>query len=59
MKGGSGRWRQAIPGEYTKSQFPLLYYFELHGGDHAWLYPGLEADLSNQPYFVLRRAAHA
>jgi hypothetical protein len=44
-----------IPGEYTDSPYPLEYYFET--SDEAgrwWLYPGLGADLSNQPYFVLR-----
>jgi hypothetical protein len=44
-----------IPGEYTDSPYPLEYYFETSDGTGRWsLYPGLEADLSNQPYFVLR-----
>ncbi|MBI4326312.1 MAG: hypothetical protein HY674_13775 [Chloroflexi bacterium] len=49
------RYRQTIPGEYTNSPYPLMYYFELHDRNgQAWLYPGLASDLSNQPYFVLR-----
>jgi len=49
--------RQTIPGEYTDSPYPLMYYFELHDRHgQAWLYPGLQADLANQPYFVVRRA---
>ena len=53
----AGRYRAEIPGEYTDSPYPMLYYFELHDtrGD-AWLHPGLNADLANQPYFVVRHA---
>ncbi len=35
-----------------RSQIPSLH--DRNG--QAWLYPGLAADLSNQPYFVLRHA---
>lgn len=57
MTGKGGNWSYTIPGDYTNSAFPLMYYFELHDGDgYAWLYPGFEADLANQPYFDLRRA---
>lgn len=39
------------------SRYPLMYFFELRAGvGRAWLYPGFEADLSNQPYFVVRQA---
>jgi hypothetical protein len=52
----AGVWSYAIPGEYTDSAYPLLYYFELLDDDgHAWLYPGFEPDLANQPYFVVRK----
>jgi hypothetical protein len=52
-----GRYRATIPGAYTDSPYPLEYYFELkQGQDAAWLYPGFTADLTNQPYFVVRRA---
>ena len=27
-----------------------------HTNGQAWLYPGLNADLANQPYFVVRPA---
>ena len=57
MSAQGDRYRQTIPGEYTDSAYPLMYFFELHERNgQAWLYPGLAADLSNQPYFVLRRA---
>ena len=57
MPGQAGTWRFDIPGAYTDSAYPLLYFFELRDDDgHAWFYPGLEPDLANQPYFVVRRA---
>jgi hypothetical protein len=46
-----------IPGDYTNSPYPLEYYFEVHEESaRPWLYPGFNATLSNQPYFVLRQA---
>jgi hypothetical protein len=49
-------WRASIPAAYTDSPFPLQYYFEFRDApDKAWLYPGFNEDLLNQPYFVLRR----
>ncbi|MDB5085942.1 MAG: hypothetical protein JWN30_2828 [Bacilli bacterium] len=45
-----------IPGSYTDSSYPLVYFFELKDDrGHAWLFPGLAEDLSNQPYFLLRQ----
>ena len=50
-------YRATIPADYTNSQYPLQYYFELkEGPQKAWLYPGFTADLTNQPYFVVRNA---
>jgi hypothetical protein len=59
---GQGRdaavYQATIPGEYTDSAYPLEYFFELRGGTGtAWLYPGFNAELSNQPYFLLRQAS--
>ncbi|SMF54496.1 hypothetical protein SAMN06265365_118125 [Tistlia consotensis] len=42
-----------IPGEYTRSPFPLQYYFEIDGQPCSTFFPGLADDLSNVPYFVL------
>lgn len=53
----SGRYFATIPGSYTDSPYPLEYYFELkQGPESAWLYPGFNAELANQPYFLVRRA---
>ena len=57
MSSDGGRFRAVVPGEYTDSPYPMLYCFELraaHGA--AWLHPGLNVDLANQPYFVVRQA---
>ena len=49
-------WRAAIPAEYTKSPFPLQYYFELkESPEIAVLYPGLGEQRTGQPYFVARK----
>lgn len=50
-----GRFEATIPSEYTKSPYPLLYFFELHDpAGRAWMAPGLNPDLSNQPYLIVR-----
>jgi hypothetical protein len=49
-----GRHLGQIPAQYTDSVYPLQYYFELRQEMNAWLYPGLNADLTSQPYFVVR-----
>jgi hypothetical protein len=45
--------RAAIPGDYTRSPYPLQYYFALSRGGQAWMSPGFNASLSNQPYFAV------
>ena len=51
------RFHTKIPGEYTQSNYPLLYFFEIHdAAGRVWMYPSLNADLANQPYFVVRHA---
>jgi hypothetical protein len=45
-----------IPAEYTDVRFPLQYYFEVHiDSSNATLFPMLSDDLSNTPYYVVRR----
>ncbi len=51
-------FRATIPAAYTNSPFPLAYYFEFRESpESAWLYPGFNADLANQPYFLMRQAS--
>jgi len=57
MAAENGVYRANIPADYTNSPYPLQYYFEMReASDKAWLYPGFYLDLTNQPYFVLRRS---
>ena len=56
MKIAGNRCVAAIPAEYTDTMYPLQYYFELKDGPNAaWMYPGFNKDLTNQPYFVIRK----
>jgi len=49
------QFEAAIPGEFTDSVYPLLYFFELkNNAGEVWRFPGLDEDLSNLPYFVVR-----
>ncbi|WP_020577999.1 hypothetical protein [Actinopolymorpha alba] len=45
-----------IPASYTDSAYALMYYFTVHdpAGD-AWILPGLDESLANQPYHLLRQ----
>ena len=55
MQADGRLWRAAIPSEYTQSQYPLQYYFELREApDSAVLYPGFGDQRTAQPYFVAR-----
>lgn len=50
-------YKATVPVDYTNSKYPLEYYFEMRDGtEAAWLYPGFNKDLSNQPYFIVRQA---
>jgi hypothetical protein len=57
MTAKGSRHEASIAADYTQSPYALQYFFELRTQDgRAWLFPGLEADLSNQPYFVVQQA---
>ncbi len=57
MERQAGNFAAVIPGDYTRSEFPLEYYFEVRTADgKAGLYPGFSAELTNQPYFVVRQS---
>ena len=49
-------YEATIPAAYTASEYPIQYYFEMReGSENGWLYPGFNSDLTNQPYFIIRR----
>jgi hypothetical protein len=56
MEQEDSRYAGTIPAEYTQSEYPLQYYFELQDGKGAaWMYPGFNKTFSNQPYFAVCR----
>jgi hypothetical protein len=56
MKITGKNYKATIPADYTESQYPLQYYFEIfEESGKAWLYPGLTKNLMGQPYFVVRK----
>jgi hypothetical protein len=50
-------WRAAVPADYTRSPYPIQYYFAARVGERRTLWPGFGADFSGQPYVVVRRRA--
>lgn len=51
----SDRFRASIPAAYADSLYPVQYYFEIRQGPQkVWLYPGFDANRTNQPYFLVR-----
>lgn len=47
-------YNASIPAEYTRTNFPLQYYFGFDTESGAAIYPGLDEEFMNQPYFVVR-----
>ena len=57
MEANGNNFRVVIPATYTDSPYPLQYYFEIQmSPTSATLFPGFSSDLTNQPYFIVRRA---
>ncbi len=55
MDADGDRFVASIPGEQTDQPFAMQYLFAVHDANGAaWLHPGLGAELSDQPYFVVR-----
>ncbi len=51
MEWKHGAYRASIPGSYTNSPFPIMYYFEFLDVGFSSFYPGISEDLSSIPYF--------
>ena len=55
MERAGDRFVASIPGADADTPFAMQYLFAIHDADgSAWLHPGLGADLSDQPYYVVR-----
>jgi hypothetical protein len=55
------QWRDhayfsAIAADYTRSPYPVQYYFEIGDAKSRTIFPGFAADLANVPYFVVQSA---
>ncbi|MDF2961440.1 MAG: hypothetical protein K0S39_3175 [Paenibacillus sp.] len=50
-----GSFLSSVPAAYTDSPFDLIYFFELEDkcDNYGRLVPGLNAELSNQPYYLV------
>jgi hypothetical protein len=46
-------YRAAIPAAYTRSPYPLQYYFEVREKESKSIYPGFSPTRANTPYFVV------
>ena len=55
--GPNVHWQAVVPADYTRSPYPLQYYFAVRATDGIALWPGFGADYSRQPYIVVRRRA--
>ena len=50
------RYVATIPTDYTDSPYPLQYFLEFRDAQgRAWIYPRLNATLSDQAYYVVRQ----
>jgi hypothetical protein len=56
MKAEGNSYSGVIPADYTKTKFPLQYYFGLDAENGTAIYPGLDESFMNQPYYVVRSA---
>ncbi|HEY4334471.1 MAG TPA: hypothetical protein VGM89_01200 [Puia sp.] len=54
---GTVLFQADIPGTYTDSPYDLQYYFAIGEEQGNFLYPGFDATLTNQPYFIVRQAS--
>lgn len=58
MVASSDTYSATIPGDYTAAAFALQYYFVLSRGKGiAWMYPGFNKTVSNQPYWAVPQKA--
>lgn len=47
-------YRGIIPADYTRTNFPLQYYFAVELESGPAIHPGLDENFMNQPYYVVR-----
>ena len=56
MSKENGVWRFNIPAGFTDSEYHFMYFFEIIDSNrNAWIFPGFDDDLANQPYYHVLR----
>ncbi len=56
MKKKGEQYQAEIPGNYTQTRYPMEYYFAIDmGKEGIAIYPGLDDNLANMPYYVVRQ----
>lgn len=56
MRKENGVWQFNIPASFTDSEYHLMYFFEIiDSNKNAWIFPGFDGDLANQPYYHVLR----
>jgi hypothetical protein len=49
-----GIFSATVHADYIDSPYDLIYFFEIHDSEgDAWIYPGLNEQISNQPYYLV------
>ena len=49
-------YQAVISGQYTQTRYPMEYYFAIDmGKEGIAIYPGLDDNLANMPYYVVRQ----
>jgi hypothetical protein len=52
MRRDGATWRAEVPADYTRSPYPLQYYFEVRAAHDVAVWPGFRNDFLGRPYFV-------
>jgi hypothetical protein len=56
MSKENGSWRLNIPASFTDSEYHVIYFFEIiDSNNNAWIFPGFNDNLANQPYYHVLR----
>ena len=56
MKRKGENFQAVISGQYTQTRYPMEYYFAIDmGKEGIAIYPGLDENLANLPYYVVRQ----
>jgi hypothetical protein len=56
MEMNGSAFKAVIPGEYTKTRYPMTYYFAVDMGEEGIaIFPGLDENQANMPYYVVQQ----